>query len=39
MIKEITAIKGGTAIRKLYASKEGRFSLDFDFAVCGRVEC
>ena len=26
------AIKGGTAIRKLYADKEGRFSLDLDFA-------
>lgn len=27
------AIKGGTAIRKLYAGNEGRFSLDLDFAV------
>lgn len=27
------AIKGGTAIRKLYAGKEGRFSLDLDFAM------
>ncbi|WP_172623486.1 nucleotidyl transferase AbiEii/AbiGii toxin family protein [Arabiibacter massiliensis] len=27
------AIKGGTAIRKLYAGREGRFSLDLDFAV------
>ena len=27
------AIKGGTAIRKLYAGKEGRFSLDLDFAL------
>lgn len=26
-------IKGGTAIRKLYAGKEGRFSLDLDFSV------
>ena len=26
------AIKGGTALRKLYAGKEGRFSLDLDFA-------
>jgi predicted nucleotidyltransferase component of viral defense system len=26
------AIKGGTAIRKLYAGKEGRFSLDLDFS-------
>lgn len=25
------AIKGGTAIRKLYAGKEGRFSVDLDF--------
>lgn len=29
------AIKGGTAIRKLYAGSEGRFSLDLDFSVCG----
>lgn len=27
------ALKGGTAIRKLYAGREGRFSLDLDFAV------
>lgn len=27
------AIKGGTALRKLYAGNEGRFSLDLDFAV------
>lgn len=27
------AIKGGTAIRKLYTGNEGRFSLDLDFAV------
>lgn len=26
-------LKGGTAIRKLYAGKEGRFSLDLDFAI------
>ena len=26
-------IKGGTAIRKLYAGNEGHFSLDLDFAV------
>ncbi len=30
---ESVAIKGGTAIRKLYAGNEGRFSLDLDFAV------
>ena len=30
---EDVVIKGGTAIRKLYAGKEGRFSLDLDFAV------
>lgn len=30
---EKIVIKGGTAIRKLYAGKEGRFSLDLDFAV------
>lgn len=29
----LVAIKGGTAIRKLYAGNEGRFSLDLDFAV------
>lgn len=27
------AIKGGTAIRKIYAGSEGRFSLDLDFSV------
>ena len=27
------ALKGGTAIRKIYAGKEGRFSLDLDFAI------
>ncbi len=27
------AIKGGTGIRKLYAGKEGRFSIDLDFSV------
>lgn len=27
------AIKGGTAIRKLYAGNEGRFSLDLDFST------
>lgn len=32
-ILEDVAIKGGTAIRKLYAGNEGRFSLDLDFAV------
>lgn len=26
-------IKGGTAIRKLYAGNEGRFSLDLDFTL------
>jgi len=30
---EDVVIKGGTAIRKLYAGKEGRFSLDLDFAI------
>ena len=29
------AMKGGTAIRKLYAGNEGRFSLDLDFATFG----
>lgn len=32
-ILDLVAIKGGTAIRKLYAGKEGRFSLDLDFSV------
>ena len=32
-ILDDVAIKGGTAIRKLYAGNEGRFSLDLDFAV------
>ena len=27
------ALKGGTAIRKFYAGKEGRFSLDLDFSI------
>ena len=30
---DFVAIKGGTAIRKLYAGNEGRFSLDLDFSV------
>ncbi len=30
---EKICIKGGTAIRKLYAGKEGRFSLDLDFSI------
>lgn len=30
---DFVAIKGGMAIRKLYAGKEGRFSLDLDFSV------
>jgi len=27
------AFKGGTALRKLYAGNQGRFSLDLDFSV------
>lgn len=27
------SLRGGTAIRKLYAGKEGRFSLDLDFSI------
>lgn len=27
------SLKGGTAIRKLYAGREGRFSLDLDFSI------
>ena len=32
-VLDSVAIKGGTAIRKLYAGKEGRFSLDLDFSA------
>lgn len=32
-ILDMVAIKGGTALRKLYSGNEGRFSLDLDFAV------
>lgn len=32
-ILDKVAIKGGTAIRKLYAGNEGRFSLDLDFSI------
>ena len=32
-ILDRVAIKGGTALRKLYSGNEGRFSLDLDFAV------
>ena len=31
------SLKGGTAIRKFYAGKEGRFSLDLDFAVSNKT--
>jgi len=31
------AFKGGTAIRKLYLGRTGRFSLDLDFSVVGDV--
>ncbi|MBQ9489378.1 MAG: nucleotidyl transferase AbiEii/AbiGii toxin family protein, partial [Lachnospiraceae bacterium] len=30
---EKVSLKGGTAIRKFYAGREGRFSLDLDFAI------
>lgn len=30
---EHVSLKGGTAIRKLYAGREGRFSLDLDFSI------
>ena len=30
---EYLVFKGGTALRKLFAGKEGRFSLDLDFSV------
>jgi predicted nucleotidyltransferase component of viral defense system len=31
------AFKGGTAIRKLYSSGTGRFSLDLDFTAIGQA--
>ena len=30
---EQVSLKGGTAIRKFYAGREGRFSLDLDFSI------
>ncbi|MGM0381732.1 MAG: nucleotidyl transferase AbiEii/AbiGii toxin family protein, partial [bacterium] len=30
--------KGGTALRKLFAGMEGRFSTDLDFALFDRTE-
>ena len=30
---EHVCLKGGTAIRKFYAGREGRFSLDLDFSI------
>lgn len=32
---DLLAFKGGTALRKLYAGREGRFSTDLDFSVQG----
>lgn len=32
---DLLAFKGGTALRKLYAGQEGRFSTDLDFSVQG----
>jgi predicted nucleotidyltransferase component of viral defense system len=32
-VMDALAFKGGTALRKLYAGKEGRFSLDLDFSI------
>ena len=32
------AFKGGTAIRKLYSTGQGRFSLDLDFTAVGEVD-
>ncbi|MFN8077537.1 MAG: nucleotidyl transferase AbiEii/AbiGii toxin family protein [Kineosporiaceae bacterium] len=32
-VLELLVFKGGTALRKLYAGNEGRFSLDLDFSV------
>lgn len=37
-ILDNVAIKGGTAIRKLYAGNEGRFSLDLDFSLANLDE-
>lgn len=33
---ENVSLKGGTGIRKFYAGKEGRFSLDLDFSIDDR---
>ncbi|HET6295257.1 MAG TPA: nucleotidyl transferase AbiEii/AbiGii toxin family protein [Kribbella sp.] len=32
-VLDYLAFKGGTALRKLYAGNQGRFSLDLDFSV------
>jgi predicted nucleotidyltransferase component of viral defense system len=32
-VLEMVAFKGGTAVRKVYAGAEGRFSTDLDFSV------
>ena len=32
-LMDMVALKGGTAIRKFYAGREGRFSLDLDFSI------
>lgn len=36
MLDEL-AFKGGTALRKLYAGNQGRFSLDLDFSVAAEL--
>jgi predicted nucleotidyltransferase component of viral defense system len=35
---ELIVFKGGTALRKLFAGAEGRFSTDFDFALFDKDE-
>lgn len=35
LFDDLLAFKGGTALRKLYAGQEGRFSTDLDFSVQG----
>lgn len=33
VFRELVAFKGGTALRKLFAGHNGRFSTDLDFAI------
>lgn len=37
-LMENVSLKGGTALRKFYAGKEGRFSLDLDFSIDDQID-